>query len=287
MVFDYYTLTGMSKENGEFSEYVDTRFDFMLEPRPQKPRETGISFIQGDGPFYALEGEAHVRSLLEYAGDWIDWHKFTVSANVFQRPDLIERKLALFESHDIEGFPGGNFLEIAAARGVVSEWLDAMEDVGMPRIEVSSTKYDMAVGEKAALIERVVDRGFTVHGEVGRKTSMGQERIDIDRAIEEMNACLDAGADKVIFESDEVEAAFRAGEDPIGETAEPIFEVVDAVGKESVVFEVPSTQETEVMRAAAWFVRNVGSDVNLGNVNPHYINEIEQLRRGLHPRVME
>lgn len=277
----------MPDENSDvYSEYVDERFAFLIEPRSKKPRETGISFIQGDGPFYALEGEAHVRSLLEYAGDWIDWHKFSVAANVFQRPDLIDRKLHLFNSHDIEGFPGGNFLEFAVDRGVVSEWLEAMADVGMPRIEVSSTKLEMDVAEKAALIERVSDQGFNVHGEVGQKIPTDEKRTDIDQVIKEMNECLDAGADKVIFESDEVEAAFSEGKDPADESIEPIFEIIDAVGKENIVFEVPMTQETEVIQAAAWFVRNVGTDVNLGNVNPNYINQIEQMRRGLHPRLM-
>lgn len=272
--------------NGEYSEYIDERFSFLFDPRASKPRETGISFIQAAGPFYAVEGEMHLRSLLEYAGAWIDWYKFTVAANVVQPPDLVERKLELLGEHDVEAFPGGNFLEIAVDRGVESEWLSAMEDVGIPRIEVSSSKLDMAVSEKAALIERIADRGFHVHGEVGRKISMGEERTSIDRVIEEMNACLDAGADKVIFESDEVEAAFTDSDGELDdELTESLFAVADEVGAENIVFEVPLTQETEVMEAAAWFVRNVGPDVNLGNVNPHYINGIEQMRRGVHVRL--
>lgn len=272
--------------NSEYSEYVDQRFSFLFDPRPGKPRETGISFIQAAGPFYAVEGETHVRSLLEYAGDWIDWYKFTMAANVVQPPDLVDRKLELLDDHDVQAFPGGNFLEIAVDRGVETEWLAAMEDVGVPRVEVSSSKLDMTVAEKAALVERVADRGFDVHGEVGRKISMGETRTDIDRVIDEMHACLDAGADKVIFESDEVEAAFTEADGELDdELTESLFAVTDAVGAENVVFEVPLTQETAVMEAAAWFVRNVGPDVNLGNVNPHYINGIEQMRRGVHVRL--
>lgn len=270
-----------------YSGYVDTRFSFIIDPREQKPRETGISFIQAAGPFYAVEGETHLRSLLEYAGAWFDWYKFTCSANVFQPPDLIDRKIGLLNEHDVEAFPGGNFLEEAVAGDCVEEWLSAMEDVGMARIEVSSSKVEMDVAEKATLIQRAVDRGFNVHGEVGRKITMGEQRTAVEQVIEEMNACLDAGADKVIFESDEVETAFDSdGDATTGDIGETLFTVADAVGAENIVFEVPLTQETEVMAAAAWFVRNMGPDVNLGNVNPHYINEIEQMRRGVHPRLM-
>lgn len=269
-----------------YSDYIDTRFSFIVDPRQEKPRETGISFIQAAGPFYAVEGEAHVRSLLEYAGDWIDWYKFTCAANVFQPSDLIDRKIELLTEHDIEPFPGGNFLEEAVARGLEAEWLSAMEDVGMSRIEVSSSKVPMDITDKTALIERAVDRGFNVHGEVGRKISMGEEQTSVERVIEEMEACLDAGADKVIFESDEVEEAFSS-EGRAVDIGEPLFTVEDAVGTDNIVFEVPLTQETEVMAAAAWFIRNMGPDVNLGNVNPHYINEIEQMRRGVHPRLMD
>lgn len=271
-----------------YSDYVDERFAFLIEPRSKKPRETGISFIQADGPFYAVEGESHLRSLLEYAGDWIDWYKFTCAANVFQPADLIDRKIELLSEHTIEAFPGGNFLEDAVDRGVETQWLAAMEETGFPRIEVSSSKLDMDIGEKTGLIERAVERGFNVHGEVGQKTTMGEERTEVDQVIGEMNECLSAGADKVIFESDEVQELFVSGEDGVDDgLRESLSAIVDAVGKEHVVFEVPLTQETEVMAATAWFVRNIGPDVNLGNVNPHYINEIEQMRRGIHPRIMD
>ena len=127
--------------------------------------------------------------------------------------------------------------------------------------------------------------GFAVHGEVGRKRSGGEQPLGVDRLIEEMERCLAAGADRVIFESDAFEAAFTDDAGVDRGLAATIDAIVDAVDADRVIFEVPLTGETAVVEAAAWLITTVGADVNLGNVNPHYINVVEQMRRGLGPRV--
>ena len=49
----------------------------------------------------------------------------------------------------------------------------------------------------------------------------------------------------------------------------------EAVGVEDVVFEAPTKA------AQAWFVKQFGPEVNLGNIPPEEVIPLETLRRGL------
>lgn len=269
----------------EYADAIDEQFDFLIDARPGKPRERGLTFVQADGPFYAVTDASHLRGVLAYAGEWIDWYKFTVGSHIVQPPDLVAEKLALLDAHDVEAFPGGNLLEDAAAAGEATACLEALREVGFPRLEVSATTPALDRGEQVELIERATEMGFTVHGEVGRKRSGGEKPLSVERVAGEMERCLGAGADRVIFESDAFEAAFADATGVDRELAATIDAIVDAVGADRVIFEVPLTGETAVLEAVAWLITNVGPGVNLGNVNPNYINLVEQMRRGLGPRV--
>ena len=56
---------------------------------------------------------------------------------------------------------------------------------------------------------------------------------------------------------------------------ETIGEIAAAVGTENVIFEAPSKA------AQAWFVKQFGPDVNLGNIPPEEVIPLETLRLGL------
>jgi len=267
----------MSDQRLSDESSIDHRYSFMIDSRERKPRETGLTFIQAAGPFYAVLDDRHLESLLKYAGEWIDWYKFTVAAHAFQPPYLVQRKLHLLEEYGVEGFPGGNFLELAIQRGVKDEFLEATRDVGLPRLEISTTTIDIERSELASIVEQAVEMGFDVHGETGHKTYAGDESQAMERMIDEMETFLDAGADKVIVDSGE----FRELSASDTDAPDPLEEMITAIGKENIVFEVPLTAEIDVLNDCAWLIDNVGPDVNIGNVNPNYINKLEQMRRGV------
>ena len=60
-----------------------------------------------------------------------------------------------------------------------------------------------------------------------------------------------------------------------GMRTELIGEIAEAVGVAQVIFEAPSKA------AQAWFVRQFGSEVNLGNIPPDEVIPLETLRLGL------
>ena len=85
---------------------------------------------------------------------------------------------------------------------------------------------------------------------------------------------LEAGAWKVITEARESGTAgiFR----PSGEIRSGLIdEIVHGIDVHDVIFEAPTKT------AQAWFVRQFGRDVNLGNIPPDEVIPLETLRLGL------
>jgi phosphosulfolactate synthase (CoM biosynthesis protein A) len=268
---------------------IDERFSFMLdfENREEKPREKGITFIQGDGPFHSVTGATALENLLTYAGSWVDWYKFNFASIGYQPPDLVQEKLRLLDSHAVEAFTGGMFLEAAVADNVERRFFETLREVGVPRVEVSSSASDIGIERKAELIEQASKFGFNVHGEIGTKPSDKDAGLTTTEAIDEIRTYLDAGADKVIYESGELLEGVRAvTENDVAlddESADHLLDVTEAVGKENIVLEVPNTQEYRIVIATAWLVNNIGPDVNVGNATPNFLNQLELQRHYMGP----
>jgi len=115
-------------------------------------------------------------------------------------------------------------------------------------------------------------RDFTVLSEVGSKDSSVE--YGVDEWTRWLREELDAGAWKVITEAREGGTAgiFDAGG---GMRTELIGEIAQAVGVANVIFEAPSKA------AQAWFVKQFGPEVNLGNIPPEEVIPLETLRLGL------
>lgn len=258
------------------SEY-DERFDELYNARSSKPRSEGKTMVVGDG-LYNVGGRNYVEDLLEFAGQWIDEYKLQRGALGLQSPQLLQSKLELFADGDVMVFPGGNFLEAAIHRDAVDEYLQAMSDIGCPGIEVSTTSIEMALEDKVALVERVSEMGFHVHAEIGKKASeTGAEKLSAAEVDREIVASLDAGADTIILEMEQL-----AGMDEDDADRESVLQsLVDTHGMENVLFELPMGSYDEVMAQSWWFIDRFGPDVSLGNVNPQHVMPLEQQRRGL------
>jgi len=238
--------------------------------------------ILGEAVF-STGGTNYLEDLLEVNGPWIDWYKFVWSSFPLQPPSLVNRKIRLLEDNDVHSFVGGNFFEEAIASNQVEEFLEALQNTRCPGLEVSTTIVDIPLERKAELIEQARERGFHVHGEIGRKESeTGSNGLSIEDVLEDMQVCLDAGADIVVLETEEIEDIFAADEPSQGTLVNTLGTIVDEIGTQNILFEVPiSTDMHEVLAVTGWFVDTVGHEVNLGNVNPYLVSMVEQQRRSI------
>jgi phosphosulfolactate synthase len=207
------------------------------------------------------------EDVLEVSGHLIDIVKLGWGTSYVTKS--LERKLAVLKEKPV--VIGGTFFEVVYAKDRLEEYKLWLSGLGLTHVEISDGTVDIPRDRKLELIADFA-ADFTVLSEVGSKDSSVEYGADEwKRWLQEE---LDAGAWKVITEAREGGTAgiFDAGG---GMRTELIGEIADAVGTEKVIFEAPGKA------AQAWFVKEFGPEVNLGNIPPEEVIPLETLRLGL------
>jgi phosphosulfolactate synthase len=156
-------------------------------------------------------------------------------------------------------------------RGQIDEYKAWLQELGLTHVEVSDGTIDIPRERKLELIADFA-RDFTVLSEVGSKDS--SVKFGADEWTQWLREELDAGAWKVITEAREGGTA-GIFDSSGGMRTELIGEIAEEVGVDNVIFEAPAKS------AQAWFVRQFGPEVNLGNIPPDEVIPLETLRLGL------
>jgi phosphosulfolactate synthase len=207
------------------------------------------------------------EDVLETAGDYVDivklgWGTSYVTRNLTRKLEVLREKKVVI---------GGTFFEVVYARGKLDEYKAWLHELGLTHVEISDGAIDVPRERKLELIAEFA-RDFTVLSEVGSKDSSVE--FDADEWGTWLREELDAGAWKVITEARETGSAgiFTSGGEMRTELVESIGR---SVGLEDVVFEAPTKA------AQAWFIKQFGPEVNLGNIPPEEVIPLETLRLGL------
>jgi len=207
------------------------------------------------------------EDVLETSGDYIDivklgWGTSYVTKNLRAKLDLLREKPIVI---------GGTFFEAVVARDRVEEYKGWLKELGLTHVEISDGTIDIPRERKLELIEDFA-RDFTVLSEVGSKDA------DVVFApyewVQWIKEELQAGAWKVVTEAREGGTAgiFR----PSGEMRTGLVdEIAHEIDFHDLVWEAPTKA------SQAWFVKQFGSDVNLGNIPPDEVIPLETLRLGL------
>lgn len=241
--------------------------NFPLEQIPErsrKPRTDGISMIMDKG--MSLR---EVEDFLSVASEYTDVVKLGWgTAGVTPR---LKEKLSLYREHGIPYYFGGTLLEIFYIRGQIDEYRRILDEYEASYVEVSDGSIDISEEDKCALIS-LLAKDRRVLSEVGSKSS--QKVIPPYKWVAMMNRELEAGAWKVIAEAREsgTVGMFRAD----GEVrSDLIDEILQDVPAEKILWEAPQKSQQ------VWFIKLLGSNVNLGNIAPHEAIPLETLRLGL------
>jgi phosphosulfolactate synthase len=227
-----------------------------------EPRQGGLTHVLDKGL-----GPRAWEDVLETSGSYIDVVKLGWGT-AYVTPNL-KRKLEVLK--DMRVVIGGTFFEAVWARGKVDEYKRWLAELGLTHVEISDGAVEIPREEKLDLIADLA-HDFTVLSEVGSKDS------DVEFSNDEWTVWireeLDAGAWKVITEARETGSSgiFTKG----GEMrTDLIADIGDAVELDDVIFEAPTKA------AQAWFVKQFGPTVNLGNIPPDEVIPLETLRLGL------
>jgi phosphosulfolactate synthase len=235
-----------------------------LPPRPHKPRERGLTHVIDKGL-----NLREIEGLFDTAGDYVDIVKLGWGTSYVTRN--LEKKIALYRSFETPVVCGGTLFEAVVVRGKLDDYKRWLVDHRFAHVEISDGAIEIGRERKLELIAELA-RDFTVLSEVGSKDS------DVNYApylwVEWIKAELEAGAWKVITEGRETGNAgiFR----PTGEMRTGLVdEIAHEIDVQDLIFEAPAKA------AQAWFVKQFGPDVNLGNIPPDEVIPLETLRLGL------
>jgi phosphosulfolactate synthase len=227
-----------------------------------EPRAGGLTHVLDKGL-----GPRAWEDVLETCGVYIDivklgWGTAYVTPNLRRKLDVLREKSVVI---------GGTFFEVVYAKGKVDAYKRWVSDLGLTHVEVSDGTVAIPREEKLELIADLA-RDFTVLSEVGSKDS------EVNYApylwVQWIKEELEAGAWKVVTESRESGTAgiFR----PSGEMRTGLIdEIVNEIDVADLVFEAPTKA------SQAWFVKEFGPTVNLGNIPPDEVIPLETLRLGL------
>ena len=207
------------------------------------------------------------EDVLETSGDYIDivklgWGTAYVTRNLPAKLDVLRGKPVVI---------GGTFFEVVFVQDKIEGYKRWLQGLGLTHVEISDGVIDLPRERKLELIDEFA-RDFTVLSEVGSKDA--DVEFTADEWTKWLREELDAGAWKVITEAREGGTAgiFSKSGDM---RTELVGEIADVVPLEDVVFEAPTKS------AQAWFIKEFGPAVNLGNIAPDEVIPLETLRRGL------
>jgi phosphosulfolactate synthase len=235
-----------------------------LPARCAKPRSCGITHVLDTG----LTPDA-TRAFLEQSGHLVDIVK--VGWGISYIDPTMGMRVSVCAQHGCPVSLGGTLLEVAALQNRVSELRDWALSIGITHVEVSNGLRALADSRKHALVKELA-ADFVVLAETGAKE--GNYPPTPAEWAEEMGRDLDAGATWVVAEGRESGTVGLYNAD-CGIREDLVSAIIAWIPPDRVIFEAPAkSQQT-------WFVRQLGPDVNIGNVAPASVLSLETLRLGL------
>ncbi len=232
--------------------------------RTTKPREDGLTMVMDKG--CSLR---QAEDMLSSSGDLIDLVKLGFGTS-FVTPNLKE-KIALYKKANMRVYLGGTLFEAFIARGQYKDYRKLMDHLDLDTVEVSDGSISMPEKEKCKYITDLA-KHYTVLSEVGSKES--GILISPAKWVSMMRTELDAGSWKVIAEAREsgTVGIYR----PSGHAHTALVNrILAKVAGKDILWEAPQKSQQ------VWFIKQLGANVNLGNIAGEEVIALETLRLGL------
>jgi len=235
-----------------------------IPERTQKPRESGYTMVMDKGLSCR-----EVEDFLSTSAEHTDIVKLGWGTS-FVTPNLKE-KLKIYKDAGMATYFGGTLFEAFVIRNQFDDYRKILDKYDMPFAEVSDGSIELDHDLKCEYIRKLTDQ-VTVLSEVGSKDV--EKIIPPYKWINLMQAELDAGAWKVIGEAREGGnvGLFRS----TGEVRSGLVEeILTKIPSEKIIWEAP------IKAQQVWFIKLLGTNVNLGNIAPNEVIPLETIRIGL------
>ncbi|MHA7130393.1 phosphosulfolactate synthase [Algoriphagus namhaensis] len=232
--------------------------------RTSKPRAEGFTMAMDKG--LSLR---EVEDFVDSCSDYVDIVKLGWATSYVTKN--LKEKIALYKEAGIPVYFGGTLFEAFIVRGQFEDYRAVLDKYGLEHAEVSDGSISLNHDKKCEYISTLAKQ-VTVLSEVGSKDAA--KIIPPYKWIEQMQTELDAGAWKVIGEAREGGnvGLFRDS----GEVRQGLVEeILTKIPGDKIIWEAP------IKSQQVWFIKLLGTNVNLGNISPSEIIPLETIRLGL------
>lgn len=232
--------------------------------RPAKPRESGVTMMMDKG--LSLR---QAEDFVSVSGPYTDLVKFGFGTSLIT--SQLKEKIQIYRSAGIRVYLGGTLFEAFLVRNDFDGYRKFVDDLDLDMVEVSDGSINIEHKKKCQLIEKL-SKFYRVISEVGSKEA--GIMISPSKWINMMRAEINAGSWKVIAEARE---SGNVGIYRPNGTAHVVLvnRILSKVPQESILWEAP------IKSQQAWFIKQIGPNVNLGNISWDDVIPLETLRLGL------
>lgn len=235
-----------------------------LPTRSKKPREKGLTMMIDKGLSLS-----EIDNLIETSYDYVDLVKFGWGTAVVTKN--LKEKIKKYQDNNLPVFFGGTLFELFVARGQFEDYMRFLDEFGLTHVEISDGSLTMPTDQKLEYIHQL-SKNYKVLSEVGTKNP--NKVLAAYQWVSKMKSELEAGSWKVIAEARE--SGTTGVYESSGQVREGLIEeILNAVKGENIIWEAPKKAQQ------VWFIKLLGENVNLGNIQASELIPLETIRLGL------
>ncbi|OWM77634.1 protein HEAT-STRESS-ASSOCIATED 32 [Punica granatum] len=255
------------------------------EDRPEKPRRYGVTEIRG--PHYSLFNQSLLEDIFESMGQFVDGLKFSGGSHSLMPKSFIKDVTSIAHGHDVY-VSTGDWAEHQLKRGpsAFKEYVEECKQLGFDTIELNMGSLELPEETLLRFVRLIKSGGLMAKPQFAVKFNKsdipkGQDRAygayvvpeprssefveDVNLLIRRAERCLEAGADMIMIDADDV----CKHADSV--RADIIAKLVGRLGLEKTMFEASNPGTSE------WFIKRYGPKVNLF-VDHSQVMDLECLR---------
>ncbi|XP_077243438.1 protein HEAT-STRESS-ASSOCIATED 32-like isoform X2 [Tasmannia lanceolata] len=244
---------------------------FEDEDRPEKPRSYGLTEMRG--PNYSLMSQNAIQDILESMGQFVDGLKFSGGSHSLMPKTFIKEITDMAHKYDVY-VSTGDWAEHLLHKGPAAfkQYVEECKDLGFDTVELNVGSLQIPEGTLWRLVRIIKSGGLIAKPQFAVKIDTADIPIsnnkafgayqaplprkseiveDVDLLIRRAERCLEAGADMIMIDADDVCKYADTLRTDI------VAKIVGRLGLEKTMFEASNTDTSE------WFIKRYGPRVNL------------------------
>ncbi|KAJ0017752.1 hypothetical protein Pint_10844 [Pistacia integerrima] len=255
------------------------------EDRPDKPRRFGVTEMRT--PHYTLPTQNVLEDIFESMGHFVDGLKLAGGSHSLMSKSVIKEMIEMAHKHDVY-VSTGDWAEHLFRSGpsAFKQYVEDCKQVGFDTIELNVGSLEVPEETLLRYVRLIKSAGLKVKPQfavkfnksdipTGRDRAFGAYVVpasrsnefveDVDLLIRRAERCLEAGADMIMIDADDVCKQADSVRTDI------IAKIIGRLGIEKTMFEASNARTSE------WFVKCYGPKVNLF-VDHSQVMDLECLR---------